>query len=108
MTDFIRITEDQFHDFFKPMKNHLNPHASFDWGDGFGTLFETYGQEYEFVKSQPQNKIWTFCNGDDGDFIVSGWHYVNRVGYFITEIAFHDNAEIEVQLESVDCEEERL
>ncbi|MCI4659701.1 hypothetical protein [Cryobacterium zhongshanensis] len=31
-------------------------------------------------------KLWTIVNGDDGSLVIaSGWHYVNRIGYVITE-----------------------
>lgn len=31
-------------------------------------------------------KLWTIVDGDDGGlWALSGWHYVNRVGYLITE-----------------------
>jgi len=29
--------------------------------------------------------VWTWVDGDDGSWIISGFHYVNRIGYFITE-----------------------
>ena len=40
----IELSEDAFPILFKPLPNHLNPNASFDWGEGYGTLFETYGE----------------------------------------------------------------
>lgn len=31
-------------------------------------------------------KLWTIVDGDDGGlWALSGWHYVNRIGYLITE-----------------------
>jgi hypothetical protein len=62
-------------------KNHLDDNAS---GDGF--MFETYGAEVEFVKAQDPKCIWTLVTGDDDEeIVVQGWHYVNRMGYFISE-----------------------
>lgn len=48
-------------------------------------LFETYGEEYEFVSKSPKNNVWTWVDGSDGTYIVSGLRLVNRIGYFVTE-----------------------
>lgn len=98
MEHLIELSEDAFATLFRPMANHLNPHASFDWGAGYGTLFETYGEEVQYVRAQNSRKIWTLCSGDGGDFVTSGFHYVNRLGYFITEMAVPDGVAIEVPL----------
>ena len=82
-----RIRRDDWDLFFerhKPVKNHLNPHAGYVSGDGPGCLFETFGAEVEFVKQQPPNKVFTLL--DDGRSVVPGWHFVNRLGYFVAEI----------------------
>jgi hypothetical protein len=62
-------------------------------------MFETYGSEVEFVKSQDTNKIWMLGDGDDGGmYIWSGWGFVNRIGYFVTEVPFPDNTTIQIQV----------
>jgi hypothetical protein len=68
---------------FKPITNHLDANASWD-----GIMFETYGDELEFVRSHPNENIWTYMDGDEaGTIICAGYHFVNRIGYFITEVA---------------------
>lgn len=99
MNEFVELTEDQFVDLYKPIGNHLDPNASFDWGDGIGTLFETYGDEAAFVKSQRPESIWTLLDCDGRLYIVSGWHYVNRLGYFITSVSVPSTSEITVTLD---------
>lgn len=76
------LLECEFVAIYQPVANHLNPHASFAWGLGYGTLFETFGGELDYVRSQPIGHVWTLVSGD-GDAILSGFHFVNRVGYFI-------------------------
>jgi hypothetical protein len=67
---------------YKPVTNH------FDGTD----KFETYGEELEFVRAQDPRCIWTLVDGDDGNlYIVDGYHLVNRINYFITEVPFEDN-----------------
>lgn len=82
------MQESQFWDTFKPIKNHLDDNASLD-----GMMFETYGQELEFVKSQPDNLIWTYCDDGETAFISSGYHLVNRLGYLIASEPFNGDYE---------------
>lgn len=78
------IEIDAFAERFQPIQNHMNSNASVDFGRG-GCLFETYGEELAFVRSQNPQCIWTIVDGDDGEsLIVSGYHFVNRLGYILT------------------------
>jgi hypothetical protein len=80
---------------YKPIKNHIDTNASFD-----GAMFETYGEELEFVKSQDPAYIWMYGDGDDGGgYIWNGWHFVNRIGYFITEVPCSPNMTIQVKVD---------
>lgn len=94
MDNFIEMTEEEWFETYKPIKNHIDTYASFD-----GHMFETYGDEVEFVKAQDENRIWMYGDGDDGgSYIWSGWGFVNRIGYFITEVPFPDDTMIQVQV----------
>lgn len=96
MDNFIEMTEDEWFDTYKPILNHLDTNASFD-----GHMFETYGDEVEFVKSKPENHIWMYGDGDDGgSYIWSGWGFVNRIGYFITEVPCPADTTIQVKISS--------
>jgi hypothetical protein len=62
-------------------------------------MFETYGEEVEFVKAQDENRIWMLGDGDDGGmYIWNGWGFVNRIGYFVTEVPCPPNTTIQVQV----------
>ena len=73
---------------FRPLKNQENtrPNPPFD-----GTLFEIYGRDREKI-TEALNlgrlaNIWTLISGDDCSLtVVSGLHFDNRAGYFITEV----------------------
>lgn len=94
MDNFIEMTEDEWFKTYKPMKNPIDPNASFD-----GYMFETYGNEVELVKNQDHNRIWTYGDGDDGGmYIWNGWSIINRIGYFITELPCPDNTIIQIQV----------
>ena len=51
--------------------------------------------EWAEVCSVGREHIWTLVEDGDDRVIVSGAHYVNRLGYFATEVS-HNNEFIEV------------
>lgn len=91
---FREISDDEWQQEFKPIKNHIDTNASFN-----GEMFETYGAEEEFVKSHDPAYVWTYGDGDNGGtFIWNGYHYVNRIGYFITEVPCPKDEEVQVPI----------
>ncbi len=102
MSTLIELQEEAFVALFQPVKNHLKESASFDWGNGYGTMFETYGDEHDYVVAQPQNTIWTLCSGEDGDYITSGYHFADRLGYFISQHPVPEGVEVQVTLPRID------
>jgi hypothetical protein len=56
--------------------------------------FETYGDELEYVAQQDERHIWTEMDGDNGVYIVNGFHYVNRIQYYITNKPWNDGDDI--------------
>jgi len=94
MNTFIEMDYDDFIATYKPITNHIDKNAAFD-----GMMFETYGDEVEFVKSQSPENIWMYGDGDDGgSFIWSGWGFVNRLGYFITEVPCPADTQIQIRV----------
>lgn len=78
------LTYDDFLLKYHPVKNHLYEDAAYD-----GCMFETYGEQLEYVLSthqhSPQN-IWTLVEGENNDMWLSpGYHYIDRLGYMITK-----------------------
>ena len=96
---FIEMTEDEFDARYTLVPNHLDFNASWAYGDGPGCLFETYGEELDFVRAQDPRTIWTLMQGDDDvDYLVSGYHLVNRIGYLISENPIPEGVDIQVIL----------
>ena len=85
---------------FKPIKNKIT--------NGEDIHFETYGKEQEFVRNTDPKFIWTEVDGEGGTYIVAGYHYVNRIHYYITENPWEDEyTEIPTWVyRSCDCTEE--
>lgn len=75
---------------FKPVKNHLNENASMD-----GMMFETFGDELDFVRSRRNSRIWTIMTGDEDEWLIcDGYHIVNRIGYLVTEESSEGDLEV--------------
>jgi hypothetical protein len=97
---FIEMDYDEWLKTYKPIYNHIETNASFQDETGQGIMFETYGEEVEFVKSQDPANIWTYGDGDDGGgYVWNGWHFINRIGYFITEVPCPDDTTIQIQID---------
>ena len=66
---------------FQPIRNPTD-HASCE-----GLCFETYGEDLAAVlqaHALDPRTVWTLIAEDDDMFICEGYHFVNRMGYFIS------------------------
>ena len=95
---FIRMSFDKWVETFKPIANTTTPNAPFD-----GTMFETFGDDLAVVFRRSCNinptarlKVWTLVEGDAGQYVVDGFHRVNRLGYFITAVPAAAGTQYEV------------
>lgn len=95
------MTYEEWADVYKPKINHLVKTET--------NLFETYGIELGYVLStadyQPDT-VWTLVDGDEGTYIIDGYHLVNRIGYFITEVPYTGHTPLEVLDQLYSTEEE--
>ena len=87
----LTLTDDQFITRYKPEENEQGGYyRQRDW-----TVLE---DQEEIEKAAAENRIWTAVDDDDGNFcIVSGWHFVNRLYYIITELPL-ENPDWNVQV----------
>ena len=98
MNDLIELTEEEWFETFQPLPNRIDPDASFNDGEQ-GYMFETYGAELDVVKAHDPNRIWTYCDNDNGGTsIFQGMRIVNRIGYFITTVAFDGSKDYQIQI----------
>jgi hypothetical protein len=86
------LTWTEFEEQFKPINNKFSKDPDLK-------MFETYGRELDYVKAQPANTIWTYLDTDGGSVTVEGMHYVNRIGYYVTEVPYVEDDSYEVDLE---------
>jgi hypothetical protein len=83
---------------FKPIKNHFRDPQHEE------IAFETYGEEWEFVKAQDPKTVWTNIQGDMSDLIVAGVAFVNRLQYYITEIPWENEDDYVLLSVEEECE----
>jgi hypothetical protein len=88
---------------YKPIQN---PFGDNGWN---GTMFETYDEQFTFVQAAPEANVWTWVDGDEGTWLMSGLHWVNRIGYFVTENPLEEDfVEIQIDIYEDFDEEETL
>jgi hypothetical protein len=96
---FIQISEEEFDRRFPLLTNHLDRHATWAFGEGPGCLFGTSPEELAFVRAQPPGHVWTLVDCDEGMCVVSGAHFVNRIGYLVSTRRVRPDTMVEVLLE---------
>ena len=82
------MTYDKWEETYQPINNTISKYP-----DDTLITFETYGDEVEAVKQAYEinpKTIWTEVDGDNGTYIVAGYHFVNRIHYYITENPWDD------------------
>jgi|Laugrespbdmm15sn_2_1035079.scaffolds.fasta_scaffold86555_2 hypothetical protein len=96
-TNELSLTWSEFVDQFKPETNKFSK-------DPDQMMYETYGEEVEWVSRMDPHYVWTYVDVDFGSVVVEGYHYVNRIGYFITEVPWIDSTSYEVDLQMSTCD----
>jgi hypothetical protein len=94
MTTITQLTIDEFYAAYLPQKNDFDDNASWN-----GCMLETYGDDYEYVKTVhalAPDRLWTIIDGGDHPILTNGFHYVNRIGYVVTVRPAPEDTFIEV------------
>ena len=55
---------------------------------------ETYGADLEKVLTADTMTVWTEVENDGHICILSGFHFVNRLRYFVTEVPYQSFIEV--------------
>lgn len=89
-------------DWFNVYRPTPSPSKDHAWTvDDVNYLFDIHGADLEYVlkiNAATPDRVWTLVDGDEGSYIVAGYHRVNRMGYFISEVPWTDP-----NLEILDC-----
>jgi hypothetical protein len=101
MNDFKEMTMEEWTATYKPITNHIDKNASFQDESGTGLMFETYGDEIEYIRQTNPACVWTYGDGDDGGtYIWNDFHFINRLGYFVTEVPCPPDTIIQIKVSS--------
>lgn len=87
------LTYEEWVERFKPIQIHDENDDSYN-----GCLCDPWnGTDRALVdKMVGTNTVWTLIEEDGIRSIIEGWHYVNREGYFVTEIPYSGSETFEV------------
>ncbi len=88
---YIQISWSKFEEQYKPIQNHIDTNAALD-----GCMFESYGDEILHILKADPDTVWTYLETDNNPILTNGFHYVNRIGYVLTENSYPENSIIEV------------
>ena len=86
---------DKWAEKYKPIPNKFSKHNEL--------MYETFGEELEFIKTVNNAHVWTWVQGDMSDLIVAGISFVNRLGYYVTEVPWTDIDEYVLLSVEVEC-----
>ena len=81
-------TYDEFEMRYEPIKNHFDKFAANE-----GTWFETFGEAELFVQNADPKTVWTIVECDESIWLIAGFHFVNRLGYLITQTPWASETE---------------
>lgn len=86
----IQADEEWWSDNYRPIINPKN-----------GTyLFEEFGEDLDFLNKMAQeNRVWTWVQENGMTVIMNGFHYLNRLGYYVTEVPWDNEQDIIITVE---------
>ncbi|MBC8523008.1 hypothetical protein H8D29_03675 [PVC group bacterium] len=91
--NIIELSESEWVDKYKPITVPDGiPSGGWTDEDGRDTLFETYDEAITEIRKHDNKYVWTLIEEDDKQFITEGVHWVNRMGYFVTEVPHNDES----------------
>lgn len=95
----ITMDFDTWFEKFKPVVNENGDSGMIV--DDKSYMFETYGADMERVQQAKPECVWTMMDDDEGKdtLIGDGFHRVNRIGHFITEVPAEPNCFYEISMD---------
>lgn len=75
-----------------------NPFSNFALQSRKG--FEPNGLDLEHIRQQDPARVWTMLKGEDGEmYLVNGYHYNNRIAFYLSVEPVPENHTIHVVLD---------
>jgi hypothetical protein len=93
-------TVEEWEKMFRPITNTIDDDPSWQDLDGNGIMFFTSGDGHDFVcRHNLTRQVWTWVDGTDGTYIVNGYSFANRIGYFVTEVPYDSDDDWEIKVD---------
>ena len=93
---------DAFEAKYKPVINYIHsdkyPDAPIE------RMFETFGADFDYIKRVDFRRVWTWVDGDMSSLLVPGIAYVNRLGYYVTEVPWENDLDYVLLSVEKECE----
>lgn len=92
----------QWEERYKPVINYIQAEKYPD--HPAQRMFETYGEELDYINTVEPEYVWTWISGDMSDLLVAGKAFVNRLGYYVCEEPWKTGDEQVLISVEVECE----
>ncbi len=92
-----QMTFEEWFDKYKPLLNPLNKVKKEQDDEDYQVYWGTL-EENDFLNdNKGESRIWTVVEGDrDSLYLQSGYHRVNRMYHFVTEVPYEEEFQIEI------------
>jgi hypothetical protein len=72
----------------------LAPNPLGEFKPALSRMYETYGEDWEYIKSLDEHRVATLVDAGEKEVLLTGIHYVNRIGYYILSSPWTQEGEI--------------
>lgn len=72
----------------------LAPNRISEFKAALSRMYETYGEDWEHIKSLDEHLVATLVEAEEREVLLTGIHYVNRIGYYILSSPWTQEGEI--------------
>jgi len=72
----------------------LAPSPLREFKPALSRMYETYGKDWEHIKSLDEHHVATLVDAGEKEVLLTGIHYVNRIGYYILSSPWTQEGEI--------------
>jgi hypothetical protein len=72
----------------------LTPSPLREFKPALSRMYETYGKDWEHIKSLDEHRVATLVDAGEKEALLTGIHYVNRIGYYILSSPWTQEGEI--------------
>lgn len=88
MTNFIDLTFAEWEEKYRPVRDK----------HGEVILFDSADDALSFLPIPSRNAIWSYVTDSRFDYVLNGIRYINRIGFYATEVLWNESEYITVDV----------